>query len=181
MTDSSDDPSSIRQQQFQQLVDAHYRMVWQYVGALTRGAAEAEDLAHQAFLLAFDRLVEQRPIDDPGPWLRGVVRNLVCEWWRTSQRLPVELADQLRSLAEDVDAASLELKSERESALARCLSKLSENERQMVRARYEDGLQIKEIAQRESINVQTARVRLFRIRERLKTCVQLTFASGGLE
>ena len=86
MTDARDRSSSHassanRQQQFQTLVDAHYRSVWQYVATLTRGAAEAEDLTHQAFLLAFDRMVEERPIEDAGLWLRGVVRNLVREWW----------------------------------------------------------------------------------------------------
>lgn len=182
MTDASDSSStSDRQQQFQSLVDANYRSVWQYAVTLTRGSSEAEDVTHQAFLLVFDRLVEERPIDDPGQWLRGVVRNLVREWWRKNRRLPVELADQLCRLAEDVDTASVELKSEHEAALAACLEKLTDDERQMVRARYEDGLQITEIAQRREMNVKTTRVRLFRIRERLKTCVELTFARGAVE
>ncbi|MDA1014664.1 MAG: sigma-70 family RNA polymerase sigma factor [Planctomycetota bacterium] len=168
MTEShNNSTSSDRQREFQNLVDAHYRSVWQYVVTLTRGSAEAEDLTHQAFLLAFDRMVEKRPIDDPGLWLRGVVRNLVREWWRKNRRLPVELADQLCRLAEEVDSASDELRSERETALASCLEKLSDDERRIVRARYEDGLPITEIAQRHEINVRTARVRLFRIRERL--------------
>ncbi len=158
------------------MVDEHYRSVWQYVVTLTRGAAEAEDLAHQAFLLAFDRLVEGRTIDDAGLWLRGVVRNLVREWWRTKRRLPAELADQLCRLAEEVDDASDDLRSEREAALAACLEKLSDDERGMVRARYENGLQVTEIAKQQDINVRTARVRLFRIRERLKSCVELAFA-----
>ena len=102
MTDTPDSsPASERQQEFQALVDANYRSVWQYVVTLTRGASEAEDLTHQAFLVAFDRLAEQRPIEDAGLWLRGVVRNLVREWWRKNVRLPVELGEQICRLAEE--------------------------------------------------------------------------------
>ena len=176
MTATPDHSSFDRQQQFQRLIDAHYQAVWQYVLTLTRGASEAEDLTHEAFLLAFDRLVERRPIDSPGLWLRGVVRNLVKEWWRKKRRLPIELAEQLRQLAEDVDNSSEELRAGREAALTRCLEKLTDDERQLMRARYEDGLRITQIAEQQEANAETMRVRLFRIRERLKTCVELTFA-----
>ena len=70
------------------------------------------------------------------------------------------------------------MRQEREAALAACLERLTDNERQLVRARYEDGLQITEIAEQQQLNVKTARVRLFRIRERLKSCVEFAFANG---
>lgn len=173
--------SSSRQREFQHLVDSHYRSVWQYVVMLMRGASEAEDLTHQAFLLAFDRMIQQRPIHDPELWLRGVVRNLVREWWRKSRRLPVELSDELCRLVEEVDSESEELRADQDAALAACLQKLSDDERQLVSDRYETGLPMAEIAQRHRINVKTARVRMFRIRERLKTCVELTFARGAVK
>lgn len=182
MPDSLNSSSSTnRQQQFQRLVDEHYRSVWQYVATLMRGAAEAEDVTHQAFLLAFDRLVEGRTIDSPGLWLKGVVRNLVREWWRNNRRMPIELADQLSHLSEEADLAADERRSEQEAALAACLEKLPEHDRHMVRARYEDGLPITDIAERQQTSVQTARVRLFRIRERLKACVEFTFAREAIE
>lgn len=168
---------SDRQRQFQNLVDEHYQSVWQYVVALTRGVAEAEDITHQAFLLAFERTVEERTIDDPGQWLRGVVRNLVRELWRKKRRLPQELTDLLSQLVEETDsAASSEQLLARESALAACLKKLSDVDRRVIQARYEEGLPVTDIARQQEANVASTRVRLFRIRERLKTCVELTFA-----
>ena len=173
--------SSDWQQPFQAAVDEHYQSVWQYAAVLTRETSEAEDIAHQAFLLLFDRLIEQRPIDDSGAWLRGVVRNLVREWWRKNRRLPAELTEQICLLADQVDDATAELRHEREAALSACLDKLSEDDRQMVRSRYEDGDSIVEIAERCQMKAETARVRLFRIRERLKTCVELTFSRRATE
>lgn len=170
---------SERQRQFEAIVDQHYESLWSYVSLLTRGAAEAEDITHQAFLLAFDRMVAERTIDDPGLWLRGVVRNLVRAWWREKRKLPQDLADHLCRLAEQVDdAATAELRAGREAALAECVEKLSAGDRQLVKARYEDGLRITQIAEMEDANVATTRVRLFRVRERLKTCVELALAQG---
>ena len=69
------------------MVDAHYASVWSYVNVLTGGSPDSEDLTHQAFLLAFDRLAkEDRTIQDMGKWLRGVVRNLVRAYWRERRR-----------------------------------------------------------------------------------------------
>lgn len=168
-----------RQRQFEAIVNEHYEPLWSYVSFLTRGAADAEDITHQAFLLAFDRLVDERPIDDLALWLRGVVRNLVRAWWREKRNLPQDLADQLGRLAEEADdAATSELRAEREAALAGCLERLSTDERRLIKARYEDGLRITRIAELEEANVKTTRVRLFRIRERLKSCVELALSQG---
>jgi formate hydrogenlyase subunit 6/NADH:ubiquinone oxidoreductase subunit I len=92
---------SILQREFQRIVDAHYASVWSYVNVLTGNSPDSEDLTHQAFLLAFDRLAcGDRTIQDMGKWLRGVVRNLVRAWWREKRRLPQDLADQIYELAE---------------------------------------------------------------------------------
>lgn len=177
----SNSESARRQAAFQSLVNEHYPAIWKYVLTLTRGASEAEDLTHQAFLIAFDRMTDGHRISNVGPWLRGVVRNLVREWWRNRQRMPIDLADQVCQLAEEADHASDELRAEREAALGTCLDKLKESERSLVRARYEEGQQITAIADQQQINVKTARVRLFRIRERLKSCVELAFEGGAAE
>lgn len=172
-------PISTRRRQFEALVDEHYEPLWSYVSVLTRGASETEDITHQAFLLAFDRLSSELTIDDPGRWLRGVVRNLVRAWWREQRKMPLDLADQLCRLAEAADdSAPAELTAEREAALTECLERLTADERRVVEARYQDGLRITQIAERERLNVATARVKLFRIRERLKTCVESKVAKG---
>lgn len=174
-------PISRRQRQFEALVDEHYEPLWSYVSFLTRGATEAEDITHQAFLLAFDRLLDEKAIDDMGLWLRGVARNLVRAWWREKRKLPARVADYLCRLAEEADSGSLEeLRSERQAALAKCMQKLSSDELQLVQARYRDGLKLTQIAKLNAANEATTRVRLFRIRERLKTCIELALAQGAV-
>ena len=147
---------------------------------LTGGSPDSEDLIHQAFLLAFDRLAgDDRTIQDMGKWLRGVVRNLVRAWWREKRRLPQHLADQIYELAEEAENPSDRLaRAELSEALQRCLNQLAPAARRFVAARYEQGLPIHQIARQEDLNVATARVRLFRIRDTLRTCLESHFAEG---
>ena len=63
-------------------------------------------------------------------------------------------------------------------ALQRCLNQLAPAARRFVTARYEQGLPIHQIAHQESLNVTTARVRLFRIRDTLRTCLESYLAGG---
>lgn len=148
---------------------------------LTGGSAEGEDILHQAFLLAFDRLADgDQDIDDLGRWLRGVVRNLVRAWWRKKRKLPQDLADRLYDLAEEADSVpNSMIQAELAESLRNCLDQLAPAARRFVAARYEQGLAIREIADQEKVNESTARVRLFRIRQTLKTCLE-SYLAGGL-
>ena len=149
---------------------------------LTGNSPDGEDILHQAFLLAFDRLAEgDRTIVDMGKWLRGVVRNLVRTWWREKRKLPEDLADRLHELADEADSASNVLaRAEFNQALERCLGQLAPAARRFVAARYENGLPIHEIARQEDLNEATARVRLYRIRQSIKSCLEAALAEGAI-
>lgn len=59
------------QKRFQDVVDRHYEGLWSYVCFLTAGSPDSEDILHQAFLVAFDRLAAGDPFrGDLGKWLR---------------------------------------------------------------------------------------------------------------
>ena len=168
--------------EFEALVDRHYQGIWSYVSSLTGGRTETEDIVHQAFLLAFDRLAAAtNAIRDPGSWLRGTARNLVYSWWRERRRIPQELADRLILLPEGRDniltnAAVADL----HVALADCLGQLKPGDRALLAKRYEDGLRITAIAEGLRENIATIRVRLFRIRLALKRCLQNRLSRGGV-
>lgn len=160
-------------QRFQALVDASYDGVYSYASYLMGGAAETEDIVHEAFLAAFDRLCAGNEFSgDVHMWLRGTVRNLVHVFWRKKRRLAPELADRLLELADEADdVASAAARRESGAALRLCLERLSVAERALVAGRYEEELAITDLAARLELNVATARVRLFRIREALRDCV----------
>ena len=161
-------------ERFQALVDQHYGALWSYVSFLTGGATDAEDIVHQAFLLAFDHLAaDETSIRDPGPWLRGTARNLVRAWWRQRRKAPQHVTDQLLLLADESDdALTTVTQAETRAALRNCLDKLRPEDRILLAKRYEDGFRVTSIARELRLNVATLRVRLFRIRRALKLCLE---------
>jgi len=165
---------------FRELVDRHYRSVWACVSVLTGRSDDSEDLVHQAFLLAFERLANGTAFEgDPGKWLRGTARNLVYAWWRGKRQMPEHVAERLKSLVnEDEDAFSRAARAEIRDALRQCLDKLPDGERDLVRRRYEQGERVVRIADELGLNAATVRTRLHRIRHVLKQCLD-TFRNGG--
>jgi RNA polymerase sigma-70 factor, ECF subfamily len=163
---------------FQRMVDDHYEPLLSYAHFLLGHREQVEDVVHQAFMLGFDRLANDQGFQgDPGKWLRGTVRNLVHDVWRQKRKLPQDVADLLQQVAHQADEAGDAMDRSRvHEALRGCLDKLEEGDRQLIGQRYENGRRITEIAQRMRLNVATLRVRLFRARQALKSCVEAQFA-----
>lgn len=162
-------------------MDRDYDGVWAYVAALTSGAGEAEDIVHEAFLAAFDRLAAGKAFEgDPGAWLRATARNLVYAWWREQRRMPQDVADRLRQVADEADdALTRAARREVQAALDECLDRLPDAERRLVADRYEKGLRVTDMAERLRCKATTLRVRLFRIRQALRRCVDAVLSGGG--
>lgn len=167
-----------RQRAFQQIVDDHYEPLLRYAQFLLGRSGPVEDVVHQTFLLAFDRLAVGQPFqDDPGKWLRGAVRNLVRDVWRQQRKLPQDVADQLQQVVHQADEAGDAIdRSLVREALHRCLERLDGGDRDLIGRHYAGGSQISEIARRGELNAATLRVRLFRIRQGLKSCIEGQFA-----
>ena len=145
---------------------------------LTFGSTDSEDILHEAFLAAFDRLARGQEFEgEPGLWLRGTIRNLVRVWWREKRKAPQALADRLVLLAGEADDPHAKMsRDEIKAALEHCLARLAEADRQLVEKRYGQGLRITKMAEELGRNVATVRVQLFRIRQTLMLCVQSRLA-----
>lgn len=176
------DPISDLHEKFKELVDRHYGSVWACVSVLTARSADTEDLVHQAFLLAFERLADGVEFaGDPGQWLRGTARHLVYAWWRQKRSMPEALAARLEAMLQrEEDPFSRAARAEIATALRQCLDKLSAEERQLVQRRYEAGEGLVRIAEALQLHAVTVRTRLHRIRQALRHCLDAAL-SGGLD
>jgi len=131
--------------------------------------------------VAFERLAAGKEFrGDPARWLRGTIRNLVYAWWRRKRKMPQDVADRLKRLADEVDDPLAALaKDEVKAALDHCLGKLHADDRRLVVKRYGQGLRIADIAAQLRKNAVTVRVRLFRIRQSLKRCVEAQLSGSS--
>lgn len=151
------------------------RPLRRYLALRAPATVDVDELAQQTLIQAFDALPRWRGEGDPAGWLFGIARNVVRRAWRAEQRaaerrgaLEARLAERLAERAErpasDDDA--------RLAALAECEAQLSERWRAIVGWHYREGWALDRIAAELDNAVGTVGATLFRIRARLRGCVE---------
>jgi RNA polymerase sigma-70 factor, ECF subfamily len=157
---------------FEQIVAAHEAAVRAFVAVRIDDPFEAHDLAQEVFLLLWRKL-EEIDLDQPlRPWLLAVAMNLVRQHRRKSRATPVGGNDGVLELLQDRLASGDAVDGPAFAALERCLGKLDEAARQLIRWRYEDGLVIREICSRVGSGHSVVTMNLHRLRSLLFDCIQ---------
>jgi len=131
-----------------------------------------DDLAQDAFVIAYQELDSYDPDRDFGKWLRGIARNLVRNELRKQGRqrriLHESLTRHLVDLAENeedqVDASQL-------SALRDCVEQLPRKSRELIHSRYHEGWDATVLADKFEMKAATVRQTLLRIRRQLYQCI----------
>ena len=158
-----------------------------------RGCASSSDLVDEAFDRVARRLVEGEPIRDVVGFMTGVAHNLIKERWRDKSERTVALVD-LRSSQEPVQPAdavdwpSDAIRGEgARDCLACCLTRLKPADREMIRDYYQNNTRANKenrqrLAQRLGIPLNALRLRAYRVRLRLESCVNSCLErQGGLK
>jgi RNA polymerase sigma-70 factor (ECF subfamily) len=158
---------------FEELFERHHAAIHRYVARrLSRTCAD--DVAAQAFCIAFDRrrqLVEQRPDCPIAPWLFGIATNLVRRHRRDERR---QLRAYARLGTDDARPEPLSDSDDRLDArraapqIARALASLSRDERDVLLLYALADLDYQGIAEALEIPIGTVRSRLARARTRAR-------------
>ncbi len=157
------------------LVDRYQSRIRAFVAARIDDPFEAQDIAQETFLIAYNKLSEidaSRPIR---PWLCTIAANLVRNHRRRKATRLMEtdsetVLDLLQSEIEQLSPAWQD--SPLLEALEHCLNKVEEAPRQLLRLRYEEGLAISEIRQSVGGNHSAVTMKLHRLREQLRNCIE---------
>ena len=175
-----DDQELVQQARLGNL-DAFSELVMRYQGNVRaclvvrlNNKHEAEDLAQEAFVVAFRKLGEFREAKSFGPWVRAIAINLLRNHWRKNRAIPMGGAAELSTLIdEDV---GLRYSKARESdtlgALRTCMEKLDEPMRQLMKLRYHEELSVSELTERLGVRHSTLTMRLHRLRDQLRQCIE---------
>ena len=163
---------------FETLVSQHQRMIHSLTFRMTGSAADAEDLAQETFIRAFDQLDTFRGSAKFSTWLYRIAVN-ICLNWRQSEarrfRLRTACADETithnpnaengpakNGLCEQVQAALLRLPAKQRAAIALTIY---------------DGMNHAEAAQALACSETTVSWRVFAARRKLKRWLT---AAGGV-
>ena len=133
-----------------------------------RDPEAADDAAQEAMTRAWRQRGNCQNPAAPGAWIAQIARNEALRLWQREQRR------EARSTEVEEEPASgetLEDQMIRRVSVHQALQSLTDEERQLVRLRYESDLAHPAIAKELGLPEGTVKVRLHRIRKRLATLI----------
>jgi RNA polymerase sigma-70 factor (ECF subfamily) len=166
---------------FRLLVKSYELTVRSYISSQVYHMDEVDDLAQEVFIAAFRSLKTFRRGEDFGAWLRGIARNKLYNHFRGYSRR-VSALDRFRRqvveiLEPDLEKAAASERTEAVEALLRCVSKLPERLRHVVRSGLE-GARPAALAEEMSTTVGAIYNLHYRANKLLRECMQAETANG---
>jgi len=163
--------------EFELLVVEHHVQVRAFVRSLGVDPDWVDDIAQEAFLIAYREWTTFDSTRDFGKWLRGIAANIVRNELRKNARRQRILRSELVELfikratdsKENPEPITIE-------AIRNCLENLPTRNRKLIQARYRDGESAPVLAERFLLSTENVRQLLLRIRVKLKQCVELRMA-----
>lgn len=167
---------------FMQIVQMHGLMLRSYIGAQVFNASDVDDLAQESFIAAYYALPHYRREEDFACWLRGIARNKVLMYFRSSQRRANALerfrAEAAEIVARELESATALDSQESIAALLRCIQKLPDKLRRVVHAGL-DGLKAATIAQSLGTSQGAVYQLHYRANQLLRECVSKEVQNVG--
>lgn len=112
-------------------------------------------------------------------WACRVTFNQILAWRKRQQRDRLEFSEAFLSAVADDLSNELETVDERSVALAHCLEKLPDHQRELIRLRYTETQSVEAIAGRSNRTVEAVYRMLSRIRHSLFDCVNRSLGEKG--
>jgi RNA polymerase sigma-70 factor (ECF subfamily) len=166
---------------FRRIVRAYSLPLRSYLASQTHNLDDVEDLAQEVFLAAFRNLAAFRRGDDLGAWLRGIARNKLHDHWRRTSRreraMEAFREEVGRAIEADLERVASADRSDAIEALLRCISRLPEKLRRVVRGGL-DGDKPAALAEALATSVAGVYNLHYRANQLLRDCVRKEWADG---
>src|SRR3954469_10672200 len=161
------------------LMTRHQRQIFSYIYALVPNRYDAEDLLQETSVVICEKFHEFEEGTDFVAWACQIaywrVRYSRQKYARSKVVFNQEIVDAIAQTATEM----VEELDDRHVALATCLQKLPQRDRELLLVRYEPGNGVEEAARRSGRTLQTAYKALARLRKLLLDCVSTKLANGG--
>ncbi len=164
-----------RREFYRPLMEKYQKRVFFLANSILGNSSEAQDIAQEAFLLAYRKLRELKDIEKFGPWLYGITRNLCYSNLRNKKIQPESLDDvqQYHQLPNVVPMVPItEQGDSLQNTLLKRLETLPEKYRTLLRLKYLEDYSYQEIAEMLDLPVDLVRSRLFEGRRILREGMQ---------
>lgn len=155
-----------------------YPLLLSYVRSMVIHLEDAEDIVQQVGVTAAERFDTYDPSRPFKPWVIGIARNLVLEYYRSTKNKQVILFDnQLIDRYCSYYTEQYDAPSELVPRLESCIAKLSSRSRQLLELRYVRAMSPAMIGDYLGTSSGVIRVTLHRIRSALRDCIMRSQAN----
>lgn len=154
-----------------------------FIASLGMRAEAVDDVAQEAFVIAFQKLVTFERGTNFGAWLRTIARLLVLQELRREDRRQRVLAEHVAEVLAELDApasAGGPDHAAQAEALRLCLRELPLQGRDLVQRRYFENSPPAVIASQLGRTANDVRQALFRLRAALHACVTRRIAAASV-
>lgn len=152
---------------FEVLYERYVSKVYKRCLSLTKDASRAEDYTHDIFIRVYGNLGKFKEQSAFSTWLYSISYNYCMDQIRSANRnATVSLDDeQEHTFVESADQEILEAQLQQ---LASVMHTITPEETRMLQLKYEDGLDIRAIAQHFSLKDSAVKMRLKRTRDKIR-------------
>jgi RNA polymerase sigma-70 factor (ECF subfamily) len=163
-------------ERFGELVHDHQSQVRAYISSLGVANSSVDDIAQEAFLVAFHNFEKYQEGTSFPAWVTTIARHLIYNDGRKTRRRYQLLNETLTEAVLSRDASE-ELAEEEDETIMRsimteCIDALPVESQDMLRTRYFKGLKTTDMAEQFKLEANTIRQRLLRIREAMRRCIE---------
>jgi RNA polymerase sigma-70 factor, ECF subfamily len=167
------------QVEFMTLFLRHQAEVKAFIGSLVKDRHARDDVFQEVALILWEKFPTYEPNRSFGAWARGIAAKKVLQRWEQARRLPLPFAPQtIQALLDAFERTEARVPAQ-SAALERCLEDLPEKSRRLLVLRYEQALNLKQIAQQVGSTLDAVHKALSRMRVRLQECVEQRLRAGG--
>jgi RNA polymerase sigma-70 factor, ECF subfamily len=155
----------------------HQSRLYAYIHSLVRDLNDADDLLQQTTLILWKKFGEFDRQGNFCAWACGIARLEVANFLRSRARRRLYFSDDLNLLLVEAQIEmSVAEQAERREALAQCVEKLRERDRELLQECYADASDVNAAADRRKRSSQSVYNSLRRIRRALYECIVRTLA-----
>ena len=161
-----------KRQDFDRLVRENRRGLVAFAYTLTRNLSDSEDLVQECIATLWKKFDDFETGSNFGAWARTTVlylaKNLARKRSRERLIFDSETLERIAVVHNKTDPGAERIR----AFLRDCLGELGEGEREMILSRYEPGMDVSTLAERDGRNVKSAYNALARIRKGLLACMR---------
>lgn len=168
---------------FQRLIVEAQHDLFAFIALMAGNTADARELLQETNLALLKKATQYDRARPFRAWARSVAYYEVLTFRQKQRRERLvfndDIFDRLSAtvMQEDEDE---ELKSMRQTALARCLDKLTPNQRNLINLRYNQDFSVGRLAQKMACTETAVSTLLYRIRRVLGECIRFEIAKESV-